>query len=91
MKKIFMLLITVILLYSCNEKDGNIVIGTEKDFKHELKILCEKAYFDGQRDVLNKDIRIKLNKDSTYIWIKSPWDNGEKPEYIPSYLDTKSN
>lgn len=91
MKKLFILLVTIILLYSCNTKDGNLVIATENEFRKEIKIHCEKAYFEGQRDALNNDIRIKLSKDSIYIWIKSPWNDDTKPEFIPSYLDTKNN
>lgn len=45
----------------------------------------EQAYFEGQRDALEKDIRIKRNQDSCWIWIKSPWDRGEQPIFNPSF------
>lgn len=48
----------------------------------------EKSYFEGQKDAINGDIRIKLNKDSVYIWKKSCWDNGDAPSYQPTYLES---
>lgn len=39
-----------------------------------LQEALEQAYFEGQKDTLEGDIRIKLINDSTYVWIKSPWD-----------------
>lgn len=49
----------------------------------------EKAYFEGQKDAIEGDVRIKKNKDSIYIWEKSPWNNGSKPLYNPDYLDSQ--
>lgn len=51
----------------------------------------ERGYFEGQKDALNGDIRIKLNKDSVYVWKKSPWNNGTEPIYNPTYLDSQNN
>lgn len=45
----------------------------------------EKSYFKGQKDVLLNDVRIKRNKDSCWIWTKSPWNNNKEPIYNPSY------
>lgn len=40
--------------------------------------------FEGQKDAINGDIRIEMIKDSTYIWVKSPWDDSkEEPMYNP--------
>jgi len=39
------------------------------------KRLTEKAYYEGQVDYANGDIRIKSNRYGCYYWIKSPWDN----------------
>lgn len=49
---------------------------------------AEYGYFEGQKDAINKDIRIKLNSDSIYVWIKSPWDDNRKPIFNPDRLDT---
>jgi len=49
--------------------------------------LMSKAYFEGQRDAINGDIRIAI-KDSTYIWIKSCWDDGAIPLFTPTQDDT---
>lgn len=48
----------------------------------------EKAYFEGQRDAINGDVKIKL-EDSIYVWTKSPWNDGRKPKFNPSKKDTK--
>jgi len=49
---------------------------------------CEKAYFEGQKDAINKDVRIIKNNDSVYVWKKSCWDNGRTPKYNPTYLES---
>jgi hypothetical protein len=36
----------------------------------------EKAFFWGQKNAIEGDIRIKKINDSTWIWAKSPWDDG---------------
>ena len=78
--KLYFLITLTIMLTSC---DYGIV--REK----ELQKVCEEAYFEGQKDVLNGDIRIKLDKDSCYYWIKSPWNNKKMPMYNPTYLESK--
>lgn len=46
---------------------------------------AEESYFEGQKDYLNGDIRIK--KDSNcYVWTKSPWD--ENTETDPNKMST---
>jgi len=77
MKKLILLL-AIPLLFSCTSK---------KDKVDEIKTLLEwgleEAYYEGQRDALEGDIRIKLNDDSIYIWSKSPWDDGQEPIFKP--------
>ena len=41
----------------------------------------EYAYSEGQIDYLKGEIKIGINKDSTYYWIESPWDNERPPKY----------
>jgi hypothetical protein len=79
MKKLLLILLTT-LLFSC-DKENNYIMITEKEFNKG----CEIAYFEGQRDALENDIRIKRNQDSCWIWCKSPWDNGKAPIYNPSF------
>jgi len=44
----------------------------------------EKAYFEGQKDAIEGDIRIKIGPDSiNYQWSKSPWDDGSVPSFDP--------
>jgi len=50
--------------------------------------LCEYAYFEGQKDAISNDVRIKLDSDSVYIWTKSPWNGGKKPRFIPNHQNT---
>jgi len=83
MKNIIIFLLLVFIT-SCNYS----IINT-KDYEKNINIVCENAYFEGQKDAINGDIRIKLNSDSIYIWIKSPWNNVRKPTFIPTYLDSK--
>ena len=60
------------------------------DNNTKITILLEQAYFDGQLDAINNDIRIKFNpKINSYQWIKSPWDNNRKPLFIPDSTDNK--
>jgi hypothetical protein len=44
----------------------------------------ETGYFEGQRDALDGDIRIRKVDNRTYVWIKSPW----VPDTTKPYLDT---
>tara|TARA_R110000744_G_C19237745_1_gene548891 strand:- start:71 stop:322 length:252 start_codon:yes stop_codon:yes gene_type:complete len=50
-----------------------------------VKELREQSYFEGQKDALNGDVRIKKNIDSCWIWSKSPWNSGVAPTFIPSF------
>jgi hypothetical protein len=43
----------------------------------------EKAYFEGQKDYLQGDIRIKVDSVGHFYWTKSPWDDGKDPVYVP--------
>lgn len=69
MTKYFLLLI-IPILSSC-----------ENDVRKQM----EQAYFEGQRDALTNDIRIKRNQDSCWIWIKSPWNSDRQPVFNPSF------
>lgn len=46
-----------------------------------VRSAMERAYFEGQRDIINGDIRIEEFKKGKYKWIKSPWDSGKEPQY----------
>ena len=63
---------------------------SDDDIGSVVRKVAERAYFTGQRDAINGDIRIELNSDSVYFWSKSCWDNGAVPLYNPTYLDTKN-
>jgi hypothetical protein len=76
-------LLLVTVLSSCNY-----ILVDEKELMQTAQEISEKAYFEGQRDALDGDIRIKMGKDSAFIWVKSPWNNGDKPIYSPTYLDS---
>jgi hypothetical protein len=66
---------------------------TQNENFNKIQILCEIAYYEGQKDAINNDIRIKLLKDnkdnSFYVWIKSPWNTDKEPtiNFIPNDLD----
>lgn len=43
----------------------------------------EQGYFEGQRDAMKGDWKIKKVNDSCYVWVKSPWRVGVEPSYQP--------
>lgn len=86
MKQYFIILFAVTFLSSCD-----IVVIHKKKTVDAIQKSLERAYFEGQKDALNGDVRIKLNPDSCYFWVKSPWDCGDAPTYTPTYLDSKTN
>lgn len=91
MKKIFILIFISIFIISC---DKHYVIVDINKVTDECEYICDslmsKAYFEGQRDAINGDIRIKLNSDSVYIWTKSCWNDGTIPLFQPSLYDTNN-
>lgn len=68
------IVVLALTLSSCS----NIIIGENKIIR-----LAEYAYFEGQRDALTGDVRIKRTVDSCYVWTKSPWDDGQMPLFHP--------
>lgn len=74
----FVLLVAIIFC-GCNY----IVVVVDID---EMKTAFEQAYFEGQKDALEGDVRIRKNNDSCWIWTKSCWDSGEQPTFNPSIV-----
>lgn len=66
-------LITVLLFYC-----GHSLVD-------DIYVLTERAYFEGQKDALNGDVRIKKKQDSCWIWTKSPWNRNREPKFNPSF------
>lgn len=88
MKNFLIILLSAILFSSCNY----VLINKKQlleDMEKQTTIVVEKAYFEGQKDAINGNVRIKLTNDSIYIWTKSCWDSGKDPIYNPTYLDSK--
>lgn len=77
MRKIIIFLIGTLLLHSCTYDIVDI---------DEVNSGFEEAYFEGQRDALTGDVRIKKNSDSCWVWTKSCWDNGKTPTFNPSIV-----
>jgi len=74
------LLISLLLLSGCQcDKQLINVKATEQNIKEGL----EGAYFEGQCDALEGDIRIKKIDDGCYVWLKSPWDDGHSVDFNP--------
>lgn len=73
---IFGCIVSIFILTSCSYSAVNV---------DEVYEALEKAYFEGQKDALSGDIRIKRNIDSCWIWTKSPWDKGTSPIFDPSF------
>jgi hypothetical protein len=51
----------------------SLVSVTKDQLAQVNKLASEYAYFEGQKDVLEGDIRI-AKKDSAWVWVKPPWD-----------------
>ena len=82
LNRIIFIALVIILFVSCS-------FYSTKDLETQIQIVAEQAYFEGQKDALNGDIRIKMSTDSIYIWTKSCWDEKTDPIYQPTYLDSK--
>ena len=96
MKKIYILLFLLFIIFSCskrqyfNNKKAKVIESYEEIEEIEInkkdenmyniiKSIMEKAYMEGQKDAVEGDVRIeKYGYD--YIWIKTPWDDGDNPE-----------
>lgn len=48
----------------------------------------EQAYFEGQKDYMNGDIRIEYT-ESGWVWTKSPWNSEDTPVFNPKNEDRK--
>lgn len=76
--------VIIILLY-IGLMTGLITVAINRDrslkvtTKNLMDEMCEQAYFEGQKDAINGDVRIKKISDTSWVWIKSPWDSGIKP------------
>lgn len=65
---------------------------------HLIFEMSERSYFEGQKDALSGDIRInsdtiinQLNiKQVNWYWVKSPWNSGKNPVFIPSEIMSKT-
>ena len=77
--KLIILISLMMVLTSCKEKYGLVNVDV---YKEEL----EKAYFEGQKDAINGDIRIRKNNDGCWVWTKSCWDSGKPPKFNPSII-----
>mgnify|MGYP000952285422 CR=1 FL=1 len=65
------IVICILWLAYCDKK----IIVSEYLLKRETQRLAEYAYFEGQKDAITGDVRIKyIEEDSCWVWTKSPWD-----------------
>lgn len=54
------------------------------------RISMEWAYFEGQKEALNGDMRISYNPiTQKYSWKKSCWDEGLTPIFNPSVSENR--
>jgi len=71
------------------ERKTQFINTTLDSLKKEIYREMERAYFEGQKDAINGDIRI-AKTDSCYVWIKSPWDGGKQPTFVLPCGDSTS-
>lgn len=73
---ICVLLIIVIVVYNIVIDDNKAKELRRQVFREQLFKIAEQAYFEGQRDYMNGDVRVRnTGVDDCYIWVKSPWDD----------------
>jgi hypothetical protein len=80
--------IGIVSIVTLDRDTETIQVSTTQDIiiKKSLRLASEYGYFEGQKDALTGDIRIEkiYDTDSSYRWVKSPWDNvGVEPMYNP--------
>jgi len=81
MYKFFMGMLMVIAIAYFIFLIMGLLMPEDKEDINLTRALMEYAYFEGQRDALNGDIKIEMsNIDSTWSWIKSPWDGNSEIE-----------
>lgn len=54
-------------------------VGSRGDTALEAKKAYERAYFEGQRDAMTGDIRIRKIDNRTYVWTRAPYNDTTKP------------
>ena len=78
----------VLMISNETPSSGDIVVTSQESAVAIQKLVTEKmekAYFEGQRDALEGDIRIeKIPATDKWRWSKSPWDNDKEPTYVPN-------
>ena len=75
-------------IYYATKENKKEQVDVEKTLRTEI----EKAYYEGQRDYAEGNIRIRdLNYDHCYHWVGSPWDGGsiDSIVYIPDCTKNK--
>jgi len=63
----------VLLLKHEVDKTNQTFNDVQQQILERIRTTAEEAYFEGQKDYMNGNIRIQKNGDC-YVWIKSPWD-----------------
>lgn len=78
MISIFGLLISVCSFIPIGKHEEKVnVISSTSELNALIGEKMEFAYFEGQKDALNKDIRIQKKSNGHWKWSKSPWDDRE--------------
>jgi len=80
--------VSIPVLIFIHDKEVERRFSEIRNVTNEIIKVTEQAYFEGQKDALNGDIRILLVKDTLkdtvkWTWVKSPWPNGQKPLFVP--------
>ena len=85
---IFPIIFSLIMLAALINVSANMQHHTKSQNMEAIKFGLERAYFEGQKDAINGDVRIELNSDSVYVWTRSPWNDGTGYLFVPSKEDT---
>ncbi|MBD3262172.1 MAG: hypothetical protein GF334_10990 [Candidatus Altiarchaeales archaeon] len=82
---ILLMVAAICLCYLClSYWRGQLLVGGdfEEVLSKTLSVGVERAYFEGQKDALQGDIRID-STDSGWAWTESPWDSKKEPLWHP--------
>lgn len=69
----------VLLLKHEVDKTNQTFNDVQQQILELIRTTAEEAYFEGQKDYMNGNIRIQKNGDC-YVWIKSPWDENTESD-----------
>ena len=76
--------VVLAVLVGCSSDVITLNNMTSKQFKDILDRKMEYAYFEGQKDCIEGNIKIEWTFDGKWEWKGTPWDGDHKPKWNPN-------